>query len=410
MTQRLQGLVVVITLVLALLGWRAFEGRVEANSGRFADELLAAEATSYTRPVHREPARDGSFGECVEALVPLFSSFGHTVELGWWKEHDRLCFGDLTPAELSEEARARYALFKPLRPQVADCLREAKIAPGRIFRFSEGKDPASAAFSVMNTQMGLSNCGAIIERLEHGDASSALAECADAFAWFRDAAYMGAGHRLGDAESVGLPVVVPCGEAIDVASNEQRAVFAKEIRAIRAGLPTAREMADRQRLRSSLWTYAPFLTPASRARAAAVLGASGKTGESYEDLTDQLAIKARWSSRVLLFREALAEVEKPRSPERQQRLLELGRSVVKDQAAFSTLHQMIGEAQARETVDAALELLVAAAELDLDSPQPLPGSAGFSTEVIEEGIGFRLLVPKPTPVIVVRTRPPGEAQ
>ena len=307
--------------LLAGTAWFAFSRSIENNSQRLANDILAAEAATYERQVHRAPTRPGTVPQCLDAILPAFVSVTPSLPQEAWDESRALCLGRLSlrPGLLLFESTGS-GVRRHLGVKVLNCLHEARVAPGAISRFAEGRDSQSRALASIRVQMSLSDCFVVAEHLAAGRPGAALSECADAMAFYRDAALMGAGARVGDAAATGLPLAVRCGRALDLATPTERATFADELEIVRAGLPAVRDTADRQRVRLSLWRYLPFMSNAAKAKLPTAIRSDSERQESYAPFSEQLRIQLGWGRSDRILAEALASVGEPPSPAREAHL------------------------------------------------------------------------------------------
>lgn len=404
MNPRKLGLAVLVVLLAgaAAAAWILFSRQAQENADVLARDAVAADVISHQRPVHRQPARPGSVTQCLESLLGHFSSISPSRTQEEWDENRAICLGRLPVSALSEVSRKRIAEFAPWRGKVFECLHETRVPPGIASRFDDSAQEAAQALDSLQVQVHLSSCAVVAALLDEGRFGAALSECADSFAFLRDEVILGVAARAGDADSMGVPLAVLCGAAIDRSTSADRATFGAELRAIRAGLPPSRETAERQRVRLSLWRYRPLMAASSRSLLPSSLQANGRVDDVF---ASELGRKLGWSSSDRLLRAAVAEADQPATPDRKHRFQEMYRAITRgtfpgdDRAML----QVIDEIESWERFDAALAMLAAAADFDVRSPNPQAASE-FAVDVDAATARFRLLVPEPSQALVVLRR------
>jgi hypothetical protein len=117
-----------------------------------------------------------------------------------------------------------------------------------------------------------------------------------------------------------------------------------------------------------------------------------------------------WSTYDRLLRATVAEADRPASPARERRFADLYHSISQGtlRADDTAVLHLIGEIESWETFDAALAMLAAAADFDVENPKAVKASE-FAMDVDADSVRFRLLVPKPSEVLVVLSRAPRGA-
>lgn len=269
--------ILLIGLVLVVAGVIAPVVATYVRNERLGDELVAdvnAVATRRQRPLHRQPPLAGTFEECAApigdavldggSLFAAANAIRSPSDAGARAELSSVLDGGLAYREMSESLRADAMSLESWARHLANCTRAPEIG-GEVDGmgpFSPMRHPRDAFPLAIQTASKASMLG-VRRALQSGEVGS-LEVCSDVLALARDAQL--SEGLMGDmvAVSVVRIVLVPCAEALAVATQDERRAFLAQLAATRAALQSFGAVLLSEKAQMQLLGYAVFLSPQQR--------------------------------------------------------------------------------------------------------------------------------------------------
>lgn len=320
-----------VVLVAVLLGGLALltRSRVKVLGSRLAADVRALEEDLHVRPSHVDAPDARSFGELLEPHVPALRAT-RAIEKDL-TEADRLVLREVTEGKkpVSALTPATRKWLDAGRAGSAGALAATRSQSARhpegMRLVSDQEHPSQQDGMLLLQTAAKIGAMAIRERLEAGDAVSALAICLDGAALGRDAS-----HEMGIlgpviASAIEGILFEGCAAAIDRAPVASKHDAAARLRRVVEGFAPMRESMKQETIAGELTVFATTMSAKEREafspHARTMIGGGEETAVNVPlvPAVQRALVQSAWAELIPIREEMSAAMEMPRA-ERDARL------------------------------------------------------------------------------------------